>query len=150
MEDAVFTEGLCCPITLDLMLDPVVDPEGNSYERNAILAHLAHSSESPLTRNPLAATDLVPNRALRSAIEAKKEALAVSAAQNSLPYEDLRVYEAIGTGTFGTVYRGKWQGHTTVAVKVARKVGDDIGPELHVLARLGRHLRLPNPNPCAR
>jgi len=51
------------------MEDPVVDPEGNTYERRAIEEWLSRNSTSPVTRSPLSVTDLVPNRALRDAIE---------------------------------------------------------------------------------
>jgi hypothetical protein len=32
---------LCCPLTLDVYRDPVVAPSGHSYERSALLEHLA-------------------------------------------------------------------------------------------------------------
>lgn len=65
MENAAFL----CPITRTVMTDPVIDPEGNSYERSAIMDWLQRSSTSPVTRAPLTARDLAPNRALREAIE---------------------------------------------------------------------------------
>lgn len=43
--------------------------DGNSYEREAILAWLERNNISPITRNPMQAGDLVPNRSLRSSIE---------------------------------------------------------------------------------
>jgi hypothetical protein len=52
-----------------MMVDPVVDPNGNSYERAAIEAWLAQSATSPTTREPLLAAQLAPNRALKDAIE---------------------------------------------------------------------------------
>lgn len=51
------------------MKDPVVDPEGNSYDREAILSWLEKNSTSPITRNPLRAEDLVPNRALKETMD---------------------------------------------------------------------------------
>lgn len=33
-----------------------------------------------------------------------------------IPYDELKIGEAIGTGRFGTVYRGNW--HGDVAIKV--------------------------------
>lgn len=61
-----------CPITEEVMIDPVVDPEGNSYERAAIVAWLQQNSTSPITRSPLRIDQLIPNRSLRSAIEDEK------------------------------------------------------------------------------
>lgn len=58
-----------CPITHELMVDPVIDPDGNSYERRAIEGWLQHNNTSPITRTPLLVTDLRPNRALKSAID---------------------------------------------------------------------------------
>lgn len=58
-----------CPITEEVMIDPVVDPEGNSYERAAIVEWLQHKGNSPITRTPLRVDQLIPNRSLRNAIE---------------------------------------------------------------------------------
>lgn len=54
-----------CPITRDVMADPVIDPDGNSYEHLAILQHLQDSEVSPITRNRLVVADLRPNRGLK-------------------------------------------------------------------------------------
>eukprot|EP01045_Picozoa_sp_COSAG04_P008830 COSAG04_NODE_498_length_13385_cov_46.317853_4_plen_399_part_00 len=75
-----FPESFYCPITADLMQDPVNDPEGNSYERSAIEDWLSRSATSPVTRAPLAAHQLAPNRALKTLIEA-----ALAAPQPSAP-----------------------------------------------------------------
>ena len=56
---------MVCPITQNLMKDPVIDPEGHSYERRAILKWLRRSHTSPITREYLVAEMLVPNRALK-------------------------------------------------------------------------------------
>jgi len=53
-----------CPITQEAMIDPVIDHEGHSYERTAILSWIAENNNSPITRNPLSNDDLKPNRAL--------------------------------------------------------------------------------------
>lgn len=58
-----------CPITHELMKDPVIDPDGNSYEREAIESWLRRNGTSPITRAPLAIKDLRPNRALKQTIE---------------------------------------------------------------------------------
>jgi len=56
--------ALVCPITRATLVDPVVDPEGNTYERTAILAWLNEHGTSPVTRSPLQASQLTPNRAV--------------------------------------------------------------------------------------
>lgn len=52
------------------MRDPVIAPDGYSYERAAITQWLAANPVSPITRAPMTTADLVPNRALRTTIEA--------------------------------------------------------------------------------
>ena len=50
-----------------------MDPEGNTYEKSAIMAWLKQNSTSPLTRKPLTADMLIPNRALRDLIEQQQQ-----------------------------------------------------------------------------
>ena len=70
-----FPENFVCPLTLQVMTDPVVDPEGNSYERKAIEDWLQKNTTSPVTKNPLTLESLVPNGALRAAIEQRRREL---------------------------------------------------------------------------
>ena len=58
-----------CPITLCIMKDPVLMPDGQTYERSAIEKHLQVSPLSPLTKQPLDMKDATPNYALKSLIE---------------------------------------------------------------------------------
>ncbi len=58
-----------CPITLQLMQDPVIAKDGHTYERSAITAWLSAHGTSPITRQPLFPVDLTPNRAVAAAIE---------------------------------------------------------------------------------
>ena len=53
-----------CPITQEVMREPVIDSEGNTYEKSAILEWLKTSNKSPVTRNVISASRLVPNRVL--------------------------------------------------------------------------------------
>ena len=62
--------ALLCPITWQLMRDPVINCVGNTYERVAIVAAWAAQrghkrKRDPLTNQWLANTTLVPNQALR-------------------------------------------------------------------------------------
>merc|ERR1711988_158558 len=66
-------EEFICPITQEMMDNPVSDNEGISYERTAIEEWLKIKNESPLTNKPLQHSDLRPNIALKSLIEAWKE-----------------------------------------------------------------------------
>ena len=69
MEQPKIPNMFICPISHEIMKDPVVDPEGNSYERSAIEMWLSTNETSPVTRAPLISANLAPNRALRNAIE---------------------------------------------------------------------------------
>lgn len=51
------------------MEDPVVDAEGNTYERSAIETWIQNHNTSPITRNRVTRSDLRPNRSLKNAIE---------------------------------------------------------------------------------
>ncbi|CEG38052.1 stip1 homology and u-box containing protein e3 ubiquitin protein ligase [Plasmopara halstedii] len=59
-----------CPLSLELMDDPVTTPDGNSYERSLIEQHLeVNGCFDPLTRTPLTKSQLHPNRALKQLME---------------------------------------------------------------------------------
>jgi len=62
-------ESFCCPITGEIMVDPVMDQQGHSYERRAVELWLTKENTSPMTRLPLTKEQLIPNRSLRDAIE---------------------------------------------------------------------------------
>lgn len=62
-----------CPISFEIMVDPVVTKEGYSFERNAILKWLETHTTCPLSRFPLNASDLVPNKSLKQNIENYRE-----------------------------------------------------------------------------
>jgi hypothetical protein len=70
-EDDVFPKvpkGFLCPLTLETMFDPVLDAEGNTYERYAILEWLKEHRTSPISRQHLSERMLKPNNSLREAI----------------------------------------------------------------------------------
>jgi STIP1 homology and U-box containing protein 1 len=61
-------EVLICPITLEMMEDPVVTEAGISYERHAIEEHLkANGLFDPHTRKPVSLR-LIPNLALKQIV----------------------------------------------------------------------------------
>jgi len=57
-----------CPITQELMEEPVVTQDGQTYERHAIEYWLRDHDTSPLTGQPLAHKELTANIVLRSMI----------------------------------------------------------------------------------
>ena len=58
-----------CPITGDLMNEPVLGKDGHSYEKSEIFQWLSTNKTSPLTRRPLTTDDLVDNLPLKRSIE---------------------------------------------------------------------------------
>ena len=59
-----------CPITSEIMTDPVIGTDGHTYERSAITEWLTtQHTHSPMTRVPMTVGDLKPNFALRASIE---------------------------------------------------------------------------------
>ena len=69
------------------MVDPVIDTDGNTWERDAIVTWIERRGLSPITRNALAVDDLVPNRALKDAIDAERGSLAATRASTSVPLD---------------------------------------------------------------
>jgi len=69
-----------CPITLQVMHDPVIGPDGHTYERSAITQWLTQHTTSPVTREQMRNTNLIPNIALRNLIQ---EGTVTSAATNA-------------------------------------------------------------------
>ena len=57
-----------CPITLELMIDPVVASDGNTYERRAIQGVLNTTGKSPITREDLT-PNLHPCRSLKTIMD---------------------------------------------------------------------------------
>lgn len=66
--DASFSIFLC-PITHDVMTDPVVSADGYTYERSAIARWFDTSRKSPVTGQSLPHTDLVPNQSVRTLLK---------------------------------------------------------------------------------
>jgi len=62
------TEFLC-PITLELMEDPVLAADGHTYEREVIVSWLQRSKTSPKTNEAMDSDRVVPNHTLKSLIQ---------------------------------------------------------------------------------
>eukprot|EP00041_Stephanoeca_diplocostata_P028610 m.821782 g.821782 ORF g.821782 m.821782 type:complete len:709 (-) comp23402_c0_seq19:1497-3623(-) len=58
-----------CPITREVMVNPVSTSDGHSYERESIIKWLRHNKTSPVTGAVLVTTILTVNHALRNSIE---------------------------------------------------------------------------------
>ena len=63
-----YPKAFLCPITQDIMQDPVVATDGHTYERDAIERWLRKKQTSPVTNLPLESAALLPNHAMKSLI----------------------------------------------------------------------------------
>ena len=61
-------KSFLCPITCQLLVDPVTAADGHTYERSAIRTWLEDHGTSPMTNMALRNRDLVPNHSLKTAI----------------------------------------------------------------------------------
>jgi hypothetical protein len=62
-------ESFICPLSRRLMVHPVIDKEGNSYERDAIKIYLTATEGMSPTNQQLNMDDLIENHGLKMAIE---------------------------------------------------------------------------------
>ena len=58
-----------CPITKEMMKEPVIAFDGNSYEKNAIMEYLKLHKKSPLTNEETTIFNVFPNMQLKKEIE---------------------------------------------------------------------------------
>jgi hypothetical protein len=72
-EQLPIPESFVCPITQEVMTDPVCTVDGHTYERSAITEWLRVRRTSPKTNLVLPSIQLTPNHSLRSAIETWRE-----------------------------------------------------------------------------
>ena len=116
-----------CSITGDVFKDPVVTSDGHTYERADIEEWLRRRQTSPLTNIRLASTQLLPNHALKRAIEECIDEVDPA----KLEITD----QVLGEGNFGCVFAG-WllNGHAP-RVKVAVKRTNRQGAEREAVER---------------
>ena len=89
-----------CPITGEVFEDPVVTSDGHSYESTSISQWFLRRQTSPLTNMRLASTQLLPNHALKRAIEE-----CMNDALNEVDPARLEITEQVlGEGNFGRVH----------------------------------------------
>lgn len=64
-----FEEMISCPITCNIMKDPVITPNGISYEKLAICDWLSKNNYCPITKKKLSVNELTPNYKLKEIID---------------------------------------------------------------------------------
>ena len=95
--------GFVCPITQEIMKDPVCTIDGHSYDRVAIETWFERRITSPLTGALLGSRTVFPNHALRSSIEewrkncgASQEALDKEALDRAIHVREEDIAQAYG------------------------------------------------------
>lgn len=61
-------DALCCPISMELMTDPVIAADGHTYERKEITAWFQNNHTSPKTQLELCSPLLIPNHGAKAMI----------------------------------------------------------------------------------
>lgn len=97
-EDMV-PQGFYCPLTMEVMFDPVLDIDGNTYERSAVTEWLLNHRTSPVSRQPLSAKLLIPNNALRDTIHEFMGEEWVRKQQSNLPCQKPTVDDNKNSGS---------------------------------------------------
>lgn len=127
-----------CPVSQEVMADPVCTCDGHTFERAAIEQWLISRDTSPLTGLKLPSRTLVPNVALRNSIEEYFGGYATQHA-TQINYADIEFEEEIAVGRAKTVYEGTWRGKRVAVMKMATGTCDT---EAGTLARLSKHASL--------
>ena len=66
--EKIIKNSFLCPITQEIMFDPVIAIDGYTYERESILEALGRSMLSPMTGEPMESRTLISNHNTRSMI----------------------------------------------------------------------------------
>lgn len=101
-----------CPISMDLMTDPVIGTDGHTYERAALQEWLLTNTVSPLTRSHMTLADIQPNYALRASIERWRLANEPMPQPDSLLMADSKTF---------TVTSTKVKDETVLTIQTAHK-----------------------------
>eukprot|EP00047_Mylnosiga_fluctuans_P023814 m.146511 g.146511 ORF g.146511 m.146511 type:complete len:568 (+) comp9697_c0_seq25:130-1833(+) len=108
MDTSGALSAFLCPITHEIMRDPVSTADGHTFEREAIERWLASSSRSPITNLPLPTREVTANYALR---KATMEFLSQPPSEaNMIPLAELAVSPAVGEPHPVGVRCAAWRG----------------------------------------
>ena len=91
MSEKKIPSEFLCPITLTIMKDPVIMPDGQTYERSAIANALKHSPSSPLTRKRMKIKDAIPNYSLKSLISSFNNRKIINISKNNKKFQILQI-----------------------------------------------------------
>ncbi|CAF1266390.1 unnamed protein product [Adineta steineri] len=100
---------LRCPITFELFRDPVLAPDGHTYERHAIEQWIGVHGDSPMTRQPLSIQDLMPNRVVKDIVTNFETLLRQKNFQFTLDVDVRKMgRRPLFQATGKTLYRAEW------------------------------------------
>ena len=68
-QESILEEYIICPISHEIMKDPVITPYGHTFERDNIVKAIKKDGKCPLTRKKLEIKDLIPNYGLKQIID---------------------------------------------------------------------------------
>ena len=109
MADMNTLDLLRCPITMELFHDPVLAPDGNTYERQAIEQWIRSHGTNPMTLEPLSIEQLCPNRVIKQLVDGFETLLQKKNYQFAL---DVDVRKKKGRPLFTTygktIYAAEW------------------------------------------
>jgi len=115
-------ESFRCPITREVMFNPVVAPDGHTYERKAIEEWLRRNGTSPVTRQPIKRGALTPNRALKGLIKRWVERRTAQL-KNPTTQRAINSLATGGGGTTGGAAQPKRRQHQQVPVQARTPAG---------------------------
>jgi len=61
-------QNFICPISMEIMVNPVTNRDGYTFEHQAILGWLKTKNTCPMSRNPMRPADLISNKSLKTTI----------------------------------------------------------------------------------
>lgn len=96
-----YNPNLICSLTMQIMREPVIDSDGNTYEKAAIEDWLRLKGTSPMTRKPMHVSSLRPNRALKNLIEDEMRKKGVIPAADTIPLPAFQAQVPIQSGQMG-------------------------------------------------
>ena len=146
-DDEDIPEAFFCPISGELLSDPVTSPGGHTYERRTIEGWLQNHDTSPFTRERLSVDSLNPNRTVKTLLDDWRQREAQYAAASTadplqsytIPFEELTLgLGDLGQGSFKFVEKGSYRGRE-VAVAAMRDGMTHMDREISLMGRLGRH-----------
>lgn len=100
---------LICPITWQIFTDPVIAEDGHTYERKFIIEWIKDNGTSPLTRQKLSVDRLIPNIAVRKAVQFFEESVKNKQYRYVLGKDvEKQRGRPIFQGFGKTIYRANW------------------------------------------